>query len=81
MAIPVADRAIELLKPPLMVVVMVEAPWLPCATVSDEGEAAIAKFAFAATTRVHLAGALESAAAVAGHRERIGPRRCVWRRS
>jgi hypothetical protein len=31
------------LKPPLIVVVMVEVPWLPCATVSEEGEAETVK--------------------------------------
>lgn len=36
---PVADRAIADLKPPETVVVMVEAPLLPCATETDAGDA------------------------------------------
>ena len=41
--IPVADRLIALLKPPLMVVVMVDVPALPCTMPRDVGEAAIVK--------------------------------------
>jgi hypothetical protein len=40
---PEADRAIALLKPPLMAVVMVEVPWVPCATLREAGEAEIVK--------------------------------------
>ena len=36
---PEADRLIALLKPPLIVVVIVDVPWLPCATLSEAGEA------------------------------------------
>ena len=36
---PEADRLIALLKLPLMVVVMVEVPWLPSATLSEVGDA------------------------------------------
>ena len=36
---PEADRVIALLKPPLIVEVIVELPWFPCATVSDAGDA------------------------------------------
>lgn len=38
---PVANKLMELLNPPLTVVVMVEVPTLPCATLSDDGEAEI----------------------------------------
>src|SRR3974377_1191411 len=41
---PEADRLMALLKPPLMVVVMVEVPWLPWATLREAGEAEIVKF-------------------------------------
>ena len=41
---PEADRLIALLKPPLIVVVIVDVPWFPCATLSDDGEAEIVKF-------------------------------------
>src|SRR5271169_2587018 len=41
---PEADRLMALLKPPLIVVVIVDVPWFPCATLSDDGEADIAKF-------------------------------------
>jgi hypothetical protein len=41
---PEAERLIELLKPPLTVVVIVEVPWLPCATLSEVGEAVRVKF-------------------------------------
>ena len=40
---PLADRLMALLKPPLTVVVMVEVPWAPCATLSDAGAALIMK--------------------------------------
>jgi DNA gyrase inhibitor GyrI len=33
----------ELLKPPLTAVVIVEVPWLPCATVREEGDAETVK--------------------------------------
>ena len=41
---PDADRVMALLNPPLMVVVIVDVPWLPCATLTAAGEADIAKF-------------------------------------
>ena len=37
--IPVAERLIALLNPLLRVLVMVETPWLPGATLTPEGEA------------------------------------------
>ena len=37
--IPAAVSAIELLKPLVIAVVIVDVPWLPCATVRDVGEA------------------------------------------
>ena len=40
---PVADRLIALLKPPLIVVVMVEVPWLPCTMLKRTGEAEMVK--------------------------------------
>jgi hypothetical protein len=49
---PVADRLIELLKPPLTVVVTVEVPWFPCTTLTDAGEAETVKLGAAVTTRV-----------------------------
>jgi len=50
--IPVADRLMALLKPPLMVVVMVEVPWVPCCTGSEDGEAEMVKFAAPVTVSV-----------------------------
>src|SRR5271167_79516 len=41
---PAADNVIALLKPPLTVVVIVDVPWFPCATLSEAGEAEIVKF-------------------------------------
>jgi hypothetical protein len=52
---PVADRLIALLKPPLTVVVIVEVPELPCATLTDVGERESAKLGGALTVRVTLA--------------------------
>ena len=40
---PEAERVTALLKPPLMVVVIVTVPWLPCWMVRDAGEAEIVK--------------------------------------
>ena len=40
---PEADRVMALLKPPLTAVVDVDDPWLPCATVTEVGEAARVK--------------------------------------
>jgi hypothetical protein len=51
---PEAASAIPLLKLPLIVVVMLDVPWLPCATVTDEGEAEIVKLAGAVTVRVNV---------------------------
>ena len=36
---PNADRLIALLKPPLIVLVIVDVPWFPCTTLSEAGEA------------------------------------------
>ena len=52
---PAADRLIALLKPPLMVVVMVEVPWLPCTTLREAGAAEIAKLDATVTVRVTVA--------------------------
>ena len=52
---PDADSVMALLKPPLMVVVRVEVPWLPCTTLSDVGEAESVKFAGAVTVSVTVA--------------------------
>jgi hypothetical protein len=49
---PVADSAMALLNPPLTVVVMVVGPWLPCAMLTELGEAAIVKFGGTVTVRV-----------------------------
>src|SRR5215469_11707237 len=48
---PLADRLMALLKPPLTVVVMVEVPWAPCATLTERGVALMLK-SVAATVRV-----------------------------
>ena len=40
---PLADRLTALLKPPLTVVVMVEVPWAPCATLTEAGAALMVK--------------------------------------
>ena len=40
---PEAERVMELLKPPVMVLVMVEVPWLPCTTLREAGEAEMVK--------------------------------------
>ena len=52
--VPEADRLIELVNPPLIVVVMVEVPWLPCAILRDDGEAEIAKLGPATTVSVRV---------------------------
>ena len=49
---PVADKAIELLKLPLIAVVIVDVPWLPWTTVREAGEAEIVKLPLAGTVRV-----------------------------
>ncbi len=49
---PEADKLTALLKPPLMVVVIVDVPWLPCCTLSDAGEADMVKFGAAVTVSV-----------------------------
>lgn len=46
---PEADRLIALLKPLLTVVVSVEAPCIPCMTLSDAGDAEMEKLALAVT--------------------------------
>ena len=53
--IPAADRLIALLNPPLMVVVMVDVPALPCTTLSDAGAAVSVKLAAAVTVSVTVA--------------------------
>jgi hypothetical protein len=52
---PLADSAIALLKPPLIVVVMVEVPGLPRTIASEDGAAETAKLAAAVTVRVTVA--------------------------
>src|SRR5271165_3228369 len=49
---PDADRLIALLKPPLMVVVIVDVPCFPCETLSEAGEAEIAKLGAGITDKV-----------------------------
>src|SRR5215471_15293833 len=51
---PLADRLMALLKPPLTVVVMVELPWAPCATLTEVGAALMVKLGGAVTVRVTL---------------------------
>ena len=51
---PLADRLMALLKPPLTVVVMVEVPWAPCATLTEDGAALMVKSAGAVTESVTL---------------------------
>ena len=48
---PEAERLMSLLKPPLMVVVMVDVPWLPCAMLSEAGEAEMVKLGVCVTFR------------------------------
>ena len=52
-----ADRVMALLKPPLMLVVIVEVPGLPCWTLSEAGEAEMVKVGWfpAVTVRVTVA--------------------------
>src|SRR5271157_3056768 len=52
--IPEADRLIALLKPPLIVVVSVDVPWFPCATLSEAGEAEIVKLGCAPAVTVSV---------------------------
>ena len=52
---PEADRLIELLKPPLTVVVIVEVPGVPCMTLREAGEAEIVKLGTAVTVSVTVA--------------------------
>src|SRR5208282_2323331 len=49
---PDVERVMALLKPPLIVVVIVDVPWFPCATLSDDGEAEMVKFGAAVTVSV-----------------------------
>src|SRR5271166_4617875 len=42
--IPDADKLMALLKPPTVVVVIVDVPWFPWATLSEAGDAEIPKF-------------------------------------
>ena len=51
---PLADRLMALLKPPLTVVVMVEVPCAPCATLTEDGAALMVKSAGAVTESVTL---------------------------
>lgn len=46
---PEAERLIELLKLPLTAAVIVDVPWLPCATVNEPGEAERVKLPAVAT--------------------------------
>ncbi len=50
--IPDAVSAIELLNPPLTALVMVDVPWLPCTTLSEDGDADRLKLGAAVTVRV-----------------------------
>jgi len=50
--IPVADRLMALLKPPLMLVVIVDVPWCPCATVREAGKAEIVKLGIFVTVSI-----------------------------
>jgi hypothetical protein len=52
---PLAVRLIALLNPPLTVVVIVEVPELPCATLTEVGEPVSVKLAAAVTVRVTVA--------------------------
>jgi hypothetical protein len=52
---PVADRLMALLKPPLTVVVMVEVPELPAATLTEVGEPVSVKLGGTVTVRVTVA--------------------------
>ena len=52
---PEADSVMAPLKPLLPVVVMVEVPWLPCATLSEAGDAEIMKVGGAVTVSVTVA--------------------------
>src|SRR5208283_4016994 len=47
---PEADRLIVLLKPPLIVVVRLDVPGLPCGMLSEAGEAEMVKLACCAVT-------------------------------
>ena len=49
---PEADKAMELLKPLTMVVVMVVVPWFPCATLSEVGDAEMVNVGAPVTVRV-----------------------------
>ena len=51
---PLADRLMALLKPPLTVVLMVEVPWAPCATLTEVGAALMVKSGGAVTLSVTL---------------------------
>ena len=51
---PLADRLMALLKPPLTVVVMVEVPWAPCATLTEVGAALMVKLGGVVTVSVTL---------------------------
>ena len=53
--IPEVDKLTTLLKPPMIVVVMVDVPWFPCCTLSEAGEAEIVKFGSAVTVSVTVA--------------------------
>ena len=55
---PEAERLMELLKPPLTVVVMVEVPKPTCGMVNDEGEAEMVKSADADSGNVNRKMAL-----------------------
>ncbi len=48
---PLADNEIELLNPPLIVVVSVDVPCVPCITLKDDGEAEMENVDPAVTVR------------------------------
>jgi hypothetical protein len=52
---PEAERVIALLKPLLTVVVRVEVPWLPCTTVTADGEATKVKLGGGVTVSLTVA--------------------------
>ena len=51
---PEVDSVIELLKPPEIVLVMVDVPCVPCTTLNDDGDADRVKFAVEVTVNVVL---------------------------
>ena len=72
---PELERAMELLNPPLMVVVMVDVPLLPCCTLNEAGEAEMVKLG-SSDDRQSNDRILLDAIAGARHRDGISSR---WR--